>query len=94
LDRRRELERVRARGYAISAEELEPGFVAAGAPVRSADGRVVAAVSVGGPKSPLVPSALAAVAEKLSASADGISGRLGWRASAHPRVAARAEGAR
>ena len=32
---RRELARVRERGYAVATEELEPGFVAVGAPVRS-----------------------------------------------------------
>ena len=49
----RELARVRRRGYAVSAEELEPGFVAVGAPVHAADGTVVAAISVGGPKTRL-----------------------------------------
>ena len=49
----RELARVRRRGYAVSAEELEPGFVAVGAPVHAADGTVVAAIGVGGPKTRL-----------------------------------------
>ncbi len=53
---RRELARVRERGYAASIEELEPGFVAVGAPVRSAAGNVVAAISVGGPKVRMGPA--------------------------------------
>ena len=53
---RRELLRVRERGYATSVEELEPGFVAVGAPVRAADGTVIAAVSVGGPRSRFSPA--------------------------------------
>ena len=43
----RDLARVRERGYALSQEELESGFVAVGAPVYAADGRVAAAISVG-----------------------------------------------
>src|SRR6185503_5585243 len=56
---RRELARVRTRGWALASEELEAGFVAVGAPIRSnqiqcgSAGEVVAAISVGGPKSRL-----------------------------------------
>lgn len=75
----RELERVRARGFATSVEELEPGFVAVGAPVRSADGAVVAAVSVGGPRSRFGAGVVAEIARRLPAAADEISERLGWR---------------
>jgi IclR family acetate operon transcriptional repressor len=82
---RRELERVRTRGYATSVEELEPGFVAVGAPVRSADGAVVAAVSVGGPRSRFTPAVVANVARRLPAAADEISERLGWRAALDQR---------
>ena len=76
---RRELERVRARGYATSVEELEPGFVAVGAPVRGAHGAVVAAISVGGPRSRFTPSVVNGIARRLPAAADSISERLGWR---------------
>src|SRR5262249_55245314 len=75
----RELARVRARGYATCVEELEPGFVAVGAPVRSAAGAVVAAISVGGPKSRLSPATVRAIARRLPPAADQISERLGWR---------------
>lgn len=40
----------RARGYAISDEEMEPGLVAAAAPVRDGSGRIVAALNVSAPK--------------------------------------------
>jgi IclR family transcriptional regulator, acetate operon repressor len=43
------LDDVRARGYAIAVEELEPGLWAVAAPVRDASGAVVAALSVSGP---------------------------------------------
>lgn len=40
---------VAERGYAVADEELEPGLSAVAAPVRSFDGRVVAALNVSGP---------------------------------------------
>jgi DNA-binding IclR family transcriptional regulator len=43
------LDDVRAHGYAIAVEELEPGLWAVAAPVRDATGAVVAALSVSGP---------------------------------------------
>lgn len=43
------LDEVRAKGYAIAVEELEPGLWAVAAPVRDASGAVVAALSVSGP---------------------------------------------
>jgi len=43
------LDEVRAKGYAIAVEELEPGLWAVAAPVRDASGGVVAALSVSGP---------------------------------------------
>lgn len=45
----RQLETVRTQGYAVARGELEPGLDAVAAPVRSADGDVVAALSVSGP---------------------------------------------
>jgi DNA-binding IclR family transcriptional regulator len=75
----RELSRVRARGYATNIEELEPGFVAISAPVRSASGTVVAAIGVSGPKSRLGSQAIAILARTLPEVADSVSVRLGWR---------------
>jgi DNA-binding IclR family transcriptional regulator len=46
---RSELDHVRRRGYAQTVEELEEGLNAVAAPVRQADGRVIAALSVSGP---------------------------------------------
>jgi DNA-binding IclR family transcriptional regulator len=77
---RRELRSVRARGYAVCDEELEPDLVTVGAAVRSAAG-VVAAISVGGPRSRLVPPAVAALARRVPRAAAAVSERLGWRAS-------------
>jgi DNA-binding IclR family transcriptional regulator len=44
-----ELAATRSRGYGLVDEEFAPGLVAAGAPVRDADG-IVGGLSVGGPK--------------------------------------------
>jgi DNA-binding IclR family transcriptional regulator len=46
---RRELTAIRTRGYAQAVEELEDGLNAVAAPVRQADGRVIAALGVSGP---------------------------------------------
>ena len=73
----RELEKVRRDGYAVGMEELEPGFVAIGAPVRNAHGRTVAAVSVGGPKARLSGARVRTVAARVRKAADRISRRLG-----------------
>jgi IclR family transcriptional regulator, acetate operon repressor len=82
---RREIERIRANGYAVASEELELGFVAVGAPVRSVDGEVVAAISVGGPKSRFTPAILSSIAQKLPPAADTVSESLGWRAPGRRR---------
>ena len=73
----RELAAVRRDGYAVAMEELEPGFVAIGAPVRNAHGRTVAAVSVGGPKARLGGARVRTVAARVRRAADRISRRLG-----------------
>ncbi len=86
---RRELVRVRERGYAVATEELEPGFVAVGAPVRSADGRVVAALGIGGPRTRLTPRRVAELARQLPPAAARVSARLGHRAVQTPRASAR-----
>jgi IclR family transcriptional regulator, acetate operon repressor len=77
----RELARVRARGFALSQEELEPGFVAVGAPVRAASGEVVAAVSAGGPKARLSAERVAEMTLRVPAAAARVSARLGWTAA-------------
>ena len=82
---RRELARVRARGYATGIEELEPGFMAVAVPVRDRDGRVVAALGIDGPRVRLAAERLTRIAKTLPAYAARISGRLGARL--RPRAA-------
>ena len=74
---RRELQRVRERGYATGIEELEPGYMAVAVPVVARDGQVVAAVGIGGPRVRLDPERLAAIAKTLPRHAARISERLG-----------------
>ena len=74
---RRELLRVRERGYATGIEELEPGFMAVAVPVHSRGGQVVAAIGIGGPRVRLDPERLGAIAKTLPPFAARISQRLG-----------------
>jgi IclR family pca regulon transcriptional regulator len=83
-----ELDAVAARGYAVADEELELGLRSAAAPVRVANGRVVAAVNVSTATArisrerlvdELVPALLTTVA--------ALSARLGWRGRVAPEPA-------
>jgi DNA-binding IclR family transcriptional regulator len=79
---RRELVKVRERGFATNVEELEPGYMAAGVPVRAQGGRVVAASGIGGPRLRLSPERLAEMAKPMIEAAARISERLGHRPAA------------
>jgi DNA-binding IclR family transcriptional regulator len=72
-----DLESVRELGWASAYEELEPGLVAVAAPVRDANGLVVAGLSVSGPILRITRRDLPRIAEPLVAEADRLSRRLG-----------------
>jgi DNA-binding IclR family transcriptional regulator len=76
---RAELARVRARGYAITDEELEPGLIALAAPVYGFDGAVVAALSVSAPAPRMTRDRLTVAAGHCVAEAAGLSAVLGYR---------------
>ena len=77
---RAQLAEVRRRGYATTVEELEPGLLAVGAPVRDAGGAVVAAISVSGPALRLSVADLERLGGPLVEEADAVSARLGPKA--------------
>ena len=76
---RADLAGVRARGYAVIDEELEPGLVAVAAPIYGYDGNVVAALSVSAPANRMTRDGLAATAGQCAEQAAGLSAVLGYR---------------
>lgn len=73
----RELSKVWRQGYATAVGELELGFVAVGAPVRDHQNRVVAAVSIGGPRDRMTGKRIAQLVPRVQRAANAISRRLG-----------------
>jgi IclR family acetate operon transcriptional repressor len=64
-----ELAEVRARGWATTIEELEPGLLAVAAPVRDAHGDVIAALSISAPAVRLPPDRLSALGPLVAGAA-------------------------
>jgi DNA-binding IclR family transcriptional regulator len=74
----RELERVRARGYATATGEREPDLSAIAAPVRSARGELEAIVALQGPSARFDETAMEAAVPLLLERTGAISRELGW----------------
>jgi DNA-binding IclR family transcriptional regulator len=70
---------VRERGYAVAVDELELGLTAVAAPIRNASGDVRASMSVSGPTFRLNEARVAELLPLLTAAAQQVSERLGWR---------------
>jgi IclR family transcriptional regulator, acetate operon repressor len=81
---RAELAAVRARGYAVTDEELEAGLIAFAAPVFRYDGTVVAALSVSAPTSRMSRETAANAARRCADEAAGLSAALGHRPRKSP----------
>lgn len=77
-----ELERTRRCGYALTVEELELGLHAVAAPVFSATGTCLAAVSVSGPAYRVPKRRLERLGRLCIASANEVTARLGPRRAA------------
>jgi DNA-binding IclR family transcriptional regulator len=65
----RELNEVRERGYALDNEELEPGLRCIAAPIRDAEGVVVASLGLSGPAPRLTDSTVREIAAHVVAAA-------------------------
>ncbi len=77
LTLKRELERVRDRGYAIDDEEIEEGIRCIAAPILNASGLAVAAVSVSGPSSRITPERYQLIGKTMMKAAQELSTRMG-----------------
>ena len=72
------LAEVRRRDYATAVEELEAGLTAIAAPVRNAEGKVIASISASGPSFRIPAERIPALAAALGRAAAEVSRRLGW----------------
>ena len=76
---RRELARVRQRGYSVDDQENEPDVRCVAAPLFDHEERVVGAVSVSGLASRMTPAQVRRLAPEVAGAADQISRELGSR---------------
>ena len=72
------LAEVRRRGFATAVEELEAGLTAIAAPVRNAEGNVIASISASGPSFRIPAERIPALASAVRRAAAEVSRRLGW----------------
>jgi DNA-binding IclR family transcriptional regulator len=73
-----ELDEVRAFGWAFTAEEFEVGLNAVAAPIRGADGSVIAALSVSAPAYRMSRDVFSRIAPRVIEAADEVSQRMGY----------------
>jgi len=72
------LAEARALGYATACEELEEGYSAVGAVIRTPMLEPYAALSLGGPATRLNPAVLKEIGDRVKSCADAVSARLGY----------------
>jgi DNA-binding IclR family transcriptional regulator len=77
---RRELAKVRARGWAEAVEEREVGVASIASPVMDATGRVVAAISIGAPAARMGAAQRRRLAASIIEAGEAASRCLGWSA--------------
>ncbi len=76
-------EEIRTHGYAVSSEEIIPGIASVGAPVLDQNGRLAAAISVGG-LTPRILGALDTVTSATLAAAETVSRSLKYTGAYPP----------
>lgn len=74
-----QLREARERGWSMSADDAHHGAVSVAAPVLDVDGLAVGAISVCGPAERMDLATRTAHADVITAAADRVSRRLGWR---------------
>ncbi|WP_102027631.1 IclR family transcriptional regulator [Salirhabdus sp. Marseille-P4669] len=72
------LAEVRKNGYACSMEEILEGVNSIGAPIYDYQGKVIAALSVVGPKQRILPHKIESMSKKVVSAAMEISNRMGY----------------
>lgn len=75
---RKELEKVRQQGFAVSTEELTEGTRSIAAPIRDYTGKVVCAITVVGPIQRMTDHKMMGIAKKVIEAANEASERLGY----------------
>lgn len=76
-----DLQRIRARGYLVTADEVVPGAVSVGAPVRDASGEVVAVIFISAPTMRMRPPRPRALVSIVQDAAAKLSHALGYTRS-------------
>jgi len=82
-----DLQRIRARGYLMTADEVVPGAVGVTAPVRDASGQVVAALTVSAPSMRMRPPRPRSLVPQVLDAAAKLSQGLGDTAPVTPKPA-------
>jgi DNA-binding IclR family transcriptional regulator len=75
---RKELEKIKAQGYASDVNEVDDGTVSVAAPVRDFTGEVVAAVNIVGPIQRFSPEKIPQYSGKVMQAAREVSKKLGY----------------
>lgn len=81
LSLKRDLERIRDRGYSIDDEEIEDGIRCISAPVLNPADRAVAAISISGPSSRVTPDRFQIIGKTVMKAAEELSVHIGRTAS-------------
>ncbi len=74
----KELEKIRAQGYAIDNEEIEIGLKCVAAPIRDINGKVIAATSVAGPTMRMTEEKINQIVRDIKTMNERISAELGY----------------
>ncbi len=88
-----EVDRIWKQGYSLTTGELEEGFNAIGAPVVDHDGRVIAALSFGGPRVRITKERTPELVTLVVNAAERVSRQLGGSSAKRLRTFASGDGA-